>query len=56
MNISSQLKSSGARNTVGGTVTRFQVDNQAMWFNSRHGQEISPLTITHTGFSIHPAS
>jgi hypothetical protein len=43
MNIISQLTSSGARNTVVGTVTRFQVENQAMWFNLCHGQEISVL-------------
>ena len=43
MNITSQLTSSEAASTVVGTVTRFQVGNQAMWFNSWHSQEISLL-------------
>jgi len=46
MNITLQLTSSGAGSTVVGMVTRFQADNQAMWFNSWHSQGISLLLIS----------
>jgi hypothetical protein len=45
-----------SRNSSVGIATRYELDSQGIWFDSRQGKDSSLLHNVHTGSGVHPVS